>query len=75
MQALVDQLFVGVNDGEVTVAEIAKRAGLGYETVRSLLRGTSRPRYGPGFFIVAAIAHARDLSLDALSSRANGDTK
>ncbi len=54
-------------DGE-TIAEVARSAGLGHETVRRLrLHPDGKDRSGPGFFVVAAIARARGISLDRLA--------
>lgn len=61
-------LFAGVGENGHTVADVARGAGLGHETVRNLWRNPSgKERYGPGFFIVAGIAKARGLSLDELA--------
>jgi len=52
-----------------TVASVAREADLGHETVRRLLRNPGgRLRSGPSFFVVAAIARARQISLDRLAS-------
>ena len=65
---LIALLFTGVGETGHTVADVARSAGLGHETVRSLWRNPSgKERYGPGFFIVAGIARARGLSLDELA--------
>lgn len=68
VQRMVHRLFDGLgHDGE-TVADVARRAELPHETVRRLLRNPGgRSRSGPGFFIVAAIARARGISLDAIA--------
>ena len=49
---------------QLTVEEIAQRSGVGYETVRSTLAGRN---VGTSFFIVADLAKALDVSLDALA--------
>ena len=54
-------------DGE-TIADLARGAGLSHETVRRLrLHPDGKDRYGPGFFVIAAIARARGVSLDHLA--------
>jgi len=54
-------------DGE-TIADLARGAGLSHETVRRLCRHPDgKDRSGPGFFVVAAIARARGVSLDRLA--------
>lgn len=54
-------------DGE-TIADLARDAGLSHETVRRLHRHPDgKDRYGPGFFVIAAIARARGVSLDHLA--------
>ncbi len=61
-------LFRSVDDGVLTVAQLARDARLEHETVRSLrVNPSQRQRYGPGFFIVAALARAQGLSLDAIA--------
>lgn len=77
---LVEVLFEGAEDKGETPAVLAERSGLGHETIRRLWRHAGgRPRSGPGFFVVAAIARARGLSLDHLADetmrlRAGGTT-
>lgn len=69
---LVDALVGDVVSGASadTVASVAQRAGLGHETVRRLARNPDRRlRTGPSFFVVAAIARARSISLDGLASK------
>lgn len=68
VEQLVTQLFTEFpRDGE-TIAEVARAAGLAHETVRRLrLHPDGRDRSGPGFFVVAAIARARGVSLDRLA--------
>lgn len=74
MTRLVARLFEGVEAGEPTVGDIAKEAALSHETVRRLYRNPGhRLRYGPGFFIVAAIARARGISLDDLADATMAD--
>jgi hypothetical protein len=71
---LVDRLFSGVGDGSESVAAVARSAGLGHETVRRLWRNPGgRRRSGPGFFVVAAVARARGVSLDWLASESLRD--
>jgi transcriptional regulator with XRE-family HTH domain len=65
---LIDVLFRGLGEDGDTVAEIARRSGLGHETVRRLWRNPGgRMRTSPAFFVVAAIARARGISLDRLA--------
>jgi hypothetical protein len=65
---LVSQLFSGLETSGETIADIARRADRAHETVRRLHRNpTGANRSGPGFFIVAAIAKARSISLDELT--------
>lgn len=72
MRILVDALFEGIDDSE-SLPETAEAAGVEYETVRSLLRPpTDRYRSGPGFFVVAAIARARGMSLDSIANQVPG---
>ena len=68
VEQLVTLLFTDFpRDGE-TIAEVARAAGLAHETVRRLrLHPDGRDRSGPGFFVVAAIARARGISLDRLA--------
>lgn len=67
---LVRVLLGSLDAGSTTVAELARAAGLEHETVRRLWRNPGgRFRYGPGFFIVDALARAEGLSLDALAAR------
>lgn len=66
---LVDLLFRGLADEGKTIADVARSAGLEHETVRRLWRNPGgRFRSGPGFFVVAALARARGVSLDWLAS-------
>ena len=66
--ALLASLFVSLDAGDTTVADLARHAGLAHETVRRLWRNPGgRLRYGPGFFIVAALAEAQAMSLDELA--------
>lgn len=68
MSRLVALLFEGADEEGDTPAAIARRSGLGHETIRRLWRHPgSRDRSGPGFFVVAAIARARGVSLDYLA--------
>jgi hypothetical protein len=68
VERLVALLLKDVGGDGQSVADIARRAGLGHETVRRLWRHPDgRDRSGPGFFIVAAIARARGISLDGLA--------
>ena len=70
---LVARLFDGLEASGETIADVARRADLGHETVRRLqCNPTGAKRSGPGFFIVAAIAKARNISLDQL---VDGDAK
>jgi len=65
---LIDVLFRGLGEDGDTVADIARRSGLGHETVRRLWRNPGgRNRSGPAFFVVAAIARALRVSLDQLA--------
>ncbi len=76
VERLVTELFAGFPEPDETVAGLAARAGLQHETVRVLHNGTTA-RSGPGFLVVADIAHARGISLDQLAARirdSNGDT-
>jgi hypothetical protein len=71
---LVSALFIDLEEAGDTIAEIARRAELGHETVRRLWRNPGhRLRTGPSFLIVAAIARARRLSLDELAAFALED--
>ena len=64
-------LFDGIEDAGESVASIARRCDLGHETIRRLYRNPGDGlRTGPTFFVVAAIARARGLSLDSLAERA-----
>lgn len=66
---LVELLFKGFGDDGQSVAELARSSGLEHETVRRLWRNPgARKRSGPGFFVVAALAKARGVSLDWLAS-------
>lgn len=66
---LVDLLFGSLGDDGETIADLARAAGLEHETVRRLWRNPGgRRRSGPGFFVVAALAQARGVSLDWLAS-------
>lgn len=68
---LVDVLFDGAEANGETPAVLADRSGLRHETIRRLWRHAGgRPRSGPGFFVVAAIARARGVSLDLLAHEA-----
>jgi hypothetical protein len=67
---LVDLLLGNVGDDGQSIAAIARTAGLEHETVRRLWRNPGgRKRSGPGFFVVAALARARGVSLDWLASQ------
>lgn len=64
-------LFDGIEDDGESVASLARRCGLGHETIRRLYRNPGDSlRTGPTFFVVAAIARARGLSLDSLAEGA-----
>lgn len=64
-------LFDGIENSEESVASIARRCDLGHETVRRLYQNPGDGlRTGPTFFVVAAIARARGLSLDSLAEGA-----
>ncbi|MGD9998631.1 MAG: XRE family transcriptional regulator [Ilumatobacteraceae bacterium] len=66
---LVDMLFARVGDDGKTIADVAREAGLEHETVRRLCRNPGGGyRTSPGFFVVAALARARGLSLDWLAA-------
>lgn len=66
---LVDRLFDGLEDEGKTIADVAREAGLEHETVRRLCRNPGGGyRTSPGFFVVAALARARGLSLDWLAA-------
>ena len=66
---LVDRLFDGLGDEGKTIADVAREAGLEHETVRRLCRNPGGGyRTSPGFFVVAALARARGLSLDWLAA-------
>jgi hypothetical protein len=70
---LIDLLLGDVEGGGETIASIARAAGLDHETVRRLSRNPGgRMRSGPGFFVVAAIARARGVSLDWLAAETIG---
>lgn len=65
---LVEVLFDGAEEKGETPSVLADRSGLGHETIRRLWRHPDgKPRSGPGFFVVAAIAKARGVSLDLLA--------
>lgn len=65
---LVGLLFSGFEAERGSIADLARRANLGHETVRRLRRNPGpHLRAGPSFFVVAAIAHARGLSLDQIA--------
>ena len=68
VERLVTLLFSDFpRDGE-TIARVARTAGLSHETVRRLrLHPDGKDRSGPGFFVIAAIARARGISLDLLA--------
>ena len=64
-------LFDGIEDNGESVASLARRCDLGHETIRRLYRNPGKClRTGPTFFVVAAIARARGLSLDSLADGA-----
>jgi hypothetical protein len=66
---LVALLFSGFRDERGDIAVLAREAQLEHETVRALLRNPGgRKRTGPAFFVVAAIARARGISLDYLAA-------
>jgi hypothetical protein len=66
---LVALLFEAYPRDRETIADLARRAGLKHETVRNLwLNPSGKYRSGPGFFVVASIANARDISLDWLAA-------
>jgi hypothetical protein len=68
VERLVALLFQQDGRDDQSIAEIARGAGLEHETVRRLRRNPGgRNRSGPGFFIVAAIARTRGISLDRLA--------
>lgn len=70
---LVQVVLAPVIEDRLTVAALAREANLQHETVRRLLLNPSgKPRYGPGFFIISALARAQDLSLDYVAQRAEG---
>ena len=72
---LVDTLFQGIGGDGDTVADLARRSGLRHETVRRLWRNPGgRKRTSPAFFVVAAIARARGLSLDQLADETLGSS-
>ncbi len=69
MTRLTDALFRGLEEDGETVADVARRSGLRHETVRRLWRNPgNRRRTSPAFFVVAAIARARGVSLDQLAN-------
>lgn len=71
---LVDKLFAGLGDDGKTIADVAREAGLEHETVRRRRRNPgSVYRTSPGFFVVAALARARGLSLDWLAAETLDD--
>ena len=64
-------LFDGIEETGETIASIARRSGVGPETIRRLYRNPGpHLRTGPSFLVVAAIARARGLSLDTLAESA-----
>ena len=66
-------LFNGARDQGKTIADVAREAGLEHETVRRLCRNPGGGyRTSPGFFVVAALARARGLSLDWLAAETLG---
>lgn len=66
---LVEKLFDGLGEDGKTIADLAREAGLEHETVRRLCRNPGGAyRTSPGFFVVAALARARGLSLDWLAA-------
>lgn len=70
---LVELLFEGLGDQGDTIADVARGAGLEHETVRRLRRNPGgRYRTSPGFFVVAALARFRGLSLDWLAAETLG---
>jgi hypothetical protein len=71
VERLLRRLFRGLDDGETSVAALAADAGLGHETVRRLWRNPSQgQRYSPAFFVIADLARAAGISLDALAQAA-----
>jgi len=73
---LTEVLFRGLADDGDTVVAVARRSGLGHETVRRLLRNPgNRRRTSPAFFVVAAIARARGVSLDRLADETLGPVR
>lgn len=68
VEVLLGALFKDLGRGGETIADVARDAGLAHETVRRLLKNpTGRDRSGPGFFVVAAIARARGVSLETIA--------
>jgi len=71
VELLLGALFKDLDRGGETIADVARHAGLAHETVRRLWKNpTGRDRSGPGFFVVAAIARARGISLETLADAA-----
>lgn len=65
---LVQLLFNDFADERGAIAALASAARLEHETVRALLRNPGgRKRTSPAFFVVASIARARGISLDAIA--------
>lgn len=66
---LVELLFSGFSEERGAIASLASDARLEHETVRALLRNPGgRKRTSPAFFVVAAVARARGISLDVLAA-------
>ena len=69
MSRLVELLFRGFCNERGAIAVLAREARLEHETVRALLHNPGgRRRTSPAFFVVAAIARARGISLDYLAA-------
>ena len=51
---------------DVSVQALSSSSGVGYETIRSLLKGSNA---NPGFFLVADLAEALSLDLRVLAER------
>lgn len=67
---LTELLLGGLDLERGAIANLARDSGLEHETVRRLLRNPgARKRVSPGFFVIAAIARARRLSLDGLAAQ------